>query len=44
LSHVSTMGKIFEEVFTKPEFNLDDFLDHTYATVSGFARVVSFTS
>lgn len=34
LSHVSTMGKIFEEVFTKPEFNLDDFLDHTYATVS----------
>lgn len=34
LSHVSTMAKIFEEVFTKPEFNLDDFLDHTYSTVS----------
>lgn len=38
LSHVSTMGKIFEEVFTKPEFNLDDFLDHTYATVSPARR------
>jgi U3 small nucleolar RNA-associated protein 19 len=43
LSHVSTMGKIFEEVFTKPEFNLDDFLDHTYATVSP-SRVVGSSS
>jgi len=44
LSHVSTMGKIFEEVFTKPEFNLDDFLDHTYATVSGVTRATVFIS
>lgn len=34
LASVSTLAKIFAEQFTKPEFNLEDFLDHGYATVS----------
>lgn len=34
LSHVATMSKVFQEVFTKPEFQMEDFLDHGYATVS----------
>jgi U3 small nucleolar RNA-associated protein 19 len=33
LSHVATMSKVFQEVFTKPEFQMEDFLDHGYATV-----------
>lgn len=33
LSHVATMAKIFGEVFTKPEFVMEDFLDHGYSTV-----------
>jgi len=33
LASVSTMEKIFEEVFTKPEYNMEDFLDHGYGTV-----------
>jgi U3 small nucleolar RNA-associated protein 19 len=28
------LAKIFSEVFTKPSYALEDFLDHTYATVS----------
>lgn len=32
---VSTLAKIFEEAFTKPNYDMDDFLDHTYSTVSG---------
>jgi U3 small nucleolar RNA-associated protein 19 len=35
LSHIATMSKVFQEVFTKPEFQMEDFLDHGYATVSG---------
>lgn len=31
---VSTMCKIFSEAFTKPGYNMEDFLDHTYNTVS----------
>jgi hypothetical protein len=31
---VSTLCKIFAEPFTKPNYPLEDFLDHTYATVS----------
>ena len=27
------MAKVFQEVFTKPEFNMEDFLDHGYGTV-----------
>ena len=27
------MAKIFNEQFTKPSYNLEDFLDHTYATM-----------
>ncbi len=34
LSHVATMAKVFSEVFTKPEFVMEDFLDHGYASVS----------
>jgi len=27
------LAKIFNEQFTKPSYNLEDFLDHTYATM-----------
>ncbi|KAA1472374.1 CBF-domain-containing protein [Dentipellis sp. KUC8613] len=30
---VSTLARIFEEAFTKPAYPLEDFLDHTYATL-----------
>jgi U3 small nucleolar RNA-associated protein 19 len=30
---VSTLARIFEEAFTKPNYALEDFLDHTYSTV-----------
>lgn len=30
---VSTLAKIFEEAFTKPSYNMEDFLDHAYSTV-----------
>ncbi|TFK46766.1 ribosome biogenesis protein Noc4 [Heliocybe sulcata] len=30
---VSTLVRIFEEAFTKPSYGLEDFLDHTYATL-----------
>lgn len=33
-SNVATLAKVFEEQFTKPGYDLEDFLDHTYATVS----------
>lgn len=33
-SAVSTLARIFEEAFTKPSYSLEDFLDHTYTTVS----------
>ncbi|KAI0266569.1 CBF/Mak21 family-domain-containing protein [Gloeopeniophorella convolvens] len=32
-SGVSTLAQIFEEAFTKPNYPLEDFLDHTYATL-----------
>lgn len=41
LSHVATMSKVFQEVFTKPEFQMEDFLDHGYATVSSVAKAAS---
>ncbi|KAG9297308.1 hypothetical protein G9A89_001997 [Geosiphon pyriformis] len=31
--NVATLAKIFEEQFSKPSYNLEDFLDHTYATI-----------
>jgi hypothetical protein len=34
------MSGIFKEVFTKPEFSLEDFLDHGYATVSSNADTI----
>lgn len=36
LASVATMSGIFREQFTKPEFALEDFLDHGYATASIF--------
>ncbi|KIY53953.1 CBF-domain-containing protein [Fistulina hepatica ATCC 64428] len=30
---VSTLAKIFSEAFTKPNYKMEDFLDHTYATL-----------
>ncbi|KAH9975372.1 CBF/Mak21 family-domain-containing protein [Lactifluus volemus] len=30
---VSTLARIFEEAFTKPSYPMEDFLDHTYATL-----------
>ena len=33
-SAVSTLARIFEEAFTKPGYSMEDFLDHTYGTVS----------
>jgi hypothetical protein len=40
LASISTLAKIFTEVFTKPEFNMEDFLDHGYGTVSGWFHAV----
>jgi len=34
LASISTLAKVFSEAFTKPEFNMEDFLDHGYSTVS----------
>ncbi len=39
LSHVGVMAKVFEEKFTKPEFAMEDFLDHGYSTVRGAGGV-----
>ncbi|ORX36119.1 CBF/Mak21 family-domain-containing protein [Kockovaella imperatae] len=33
LASVSTLAKMFNEVFTKPEYNMEDFLDHGYGTL-----------
>ncbi|OCF39139.1 U3 small nucleolar RNA-associated protein 19 [Kwoniella heveanensis CBS 569] len=33
LAPIATLAKIFGEVFTKPEFNMEDFLDHGYGTL-----------
>ncbi|KAL4067720.1 CBF/Mak21 family-domain-containing protein [Scleroderma citrinum] len=30
---VSTLARIFEEAFTKPNYSMEDFLDHTYNTL-----------
>lgn len=31
---VTTLASIFEEAFTKTSYELEDFMDHTYLTVS----------
>ena len=36
-SGVSTLAKIVSEAFTKQAYSMEDFLDHTYATVSPIA-------
>lgn len=33
LASIQTLAKVFTEQFTKPEFNLEDFLDHGYGTL-----------
>ncbi|CDZ97910.1 Predicted nucleolar protein involved in ribosome biogenesis [Phaffia rhodozyma] len=33
VSSVSSLAKIFTEVFTKPKYGMEDFLDHTYVTM-----------
>lgn len=33
-SSVSTLAKIFQEAFRKQSYDMEDFLDHTYGTVS----------
>jgi U3 small nucleolar RNA-associated protein 19 len=33
VASVSSLAKIFGEVFTKPNYDMEDFLDHSYATV-----------
>lgn len=38
LAPVATLGKIFAETFTKQPFNMEDFLDHGYSTVSRTAE------
>ena len=30
---MSTLAKIFGEPFTKPGYNMEDFLDHSYGTM-----------
>lgn len=35
---VSTLAGMFEDKFTKPQYGLEDFLDHTYNTVCLFFR------
>ena len=41
---VSTLCKIFTEPFTKPSYPLEDFLDHTYATVSSLLLRIQLQS
>ena len=43
-SGVSTLACIFEEAFTKPNYPLEDFLDHTYSTVSTHASFLVLES
>ncbi|GAA98423.1 uncharacterized protein L969DRAFT_94215 [Mixia osmundae IAM 14324] len=33
LASISTLAKIFSEPFVRPEYDLEDFLDHAYATL-----------
>ena len=39
---VSTLACIFDEAFTKPSYPLEDFLDHTYATVVSVVLLTRF--
>jgi U3 small nucleolar RNA-associated protein 19 len=38
-SSVSSLSKILSEAFTKPGYAMEDFLDHTYHTVSAILRL-----
>lgn len=40
--NVATIAKIIAEQFTKQTYNLDDFFDHSYGTVSVFGRFRMF--
>lgn len=39
---VATLARVFEEAFTRPGFAMEDFLDHTYTTVSSFSSLLHF--
>lgn len=39
---VSTLANIFREAFRKPNYTLEDFLDHTYGTVRNRSPCASF--
>ena len=39
--NVATIAKIISEQFTKPQYNIEDFLDHSYASVSSSSRTNS---
>jgi len=41
---VSTLAKIFQEAFRKPNYTLEDFLDHTYGTVRCYDLYTFFPS
>ena len=40
---VSTLAKIFQEAFRKPNYALEDFLDHTYGTVRCPDQLIVFS-
>ena len=40
--NVATIAKIISEQFTKQAYNLEDFLDHSYGTVSVFGVLGTF--
>lgn len=40
-SAVATLARIFEAAFTRQAYAMEDFLDHTYATVGILAFTVS---
>lgn len=42
-SGVSTLAHVLEEAFTKAEYQMEDFLDHTYSTV-GRLRILGLRS
>ncbi|WVR04225.1 hypothetical protein IAU60_001225 [Kwoniella sp. DSM 27419] len=39
LGPIATLAKIFGDVFTKPEFNMEDFLDHGYGTTESSRKI-----
>lgn len=40
-SSVSTLAKIFQEAFRRQSYEMEDFLDHTYGTVSLYRIIMA---